>query len=116
MYRAPPSSSAPSSIYPKIGPHPSTPAPPRPLPYQHNPNPSSSSPSRNSLSYHASILPSSISLFELVFIGYLFFFVIYGKHKIETKLIALFVNFFAVGLGIKVAIKPEFRIAPPVRS
>ncbi|KAK2390592.1 hypothetical protein P8452_27861 [Trifolium repens] len=42
MYRAPPSSSAPSSIYPKIGPHPSTPAPPRPLPYQHNPNPSSS--------------------------------------------------------------------------
>ncbi|CAJ2667550.1 unnamed protein product [Trifolium pratense] len=60
MYRAPPSSSgAPSSIYPKIGPHPSNPPPPRPLPYQHIPNPS---PSR---------------------------------------------------LGIKVAIKSEFRIAPP---
>ncbi|PNY12717.1 hypothetical protein L195_g009352, partial [Trifolium pratense] len=43
MYRAPPSSSgAPSSIYPKIGPHPSNPPPPRPLPYQHIPNPSPS--------------------------------------------------------------------------
>ncbi|CAI8598423.1 unnamed protein product [Vicia faba] len=57
MYRAPP-----SSIYPKIGPHPQSaaPPPPRPFPYQHNPT----------------LSPS-------------------------------------LGLGIKVAIKPEFRITQP---
>lgn len=86
MYRAPP------SIYPKIGPHPHS-AAPRPPPFQHqNPNPS---PSSNSL---------FLSCFHFPFplLGFVFFS------------ITCFLN-FAVGLGIKVAIKPEYKIAPPVR-
>ncbi|XP_057450395.1 uncharacterized protein LOC130741583 [Lotus japonicus] len=60
MYRAPPSSSSPSSIYPKIGPHPPGAAVGRPSSYHQNPAPPSSS-----------------------------------------------------GLGIRVAIKPDYRITPP---
>ncbi|KAJ1395764.1 Ubiquitin-associated domain [Sesbania bispinosa] len=64
MYRPPPSSSAPSSMYPKIGPHGHHAAVPvgRPSPYHQNSTPPSSSSS---------------------------------------------------GLGIKVAVKPEYRITPP---
>lgn len=122
MYRAPPPpSSSPSSSYPKIGPHPH--AAVRPPPYQQNSTPSSSC---NSLSLSCALFDFLFPLIDNQYWEFLQYWMTLSKFSLvlwfpydlwerETREITLFIE-FAAGLGIKVAIKPEYRITPPVSS